>query len=403
MSNLLDPIIFATQDLFGVATETSTVVEVGACASADDLLVTVLDWAVGPESDWLTADSRNGRVIRAPALFTTSYHPDFVPVMLSPTRDANPFLHYVEAFYFLCGRNDVALMKYFAQQMGEYSDDGLTLWGSYGYRWMQHFDHDQVDAIVHELRKNPGSRRCVLQMWDGHQDLQRAIKGGLDVPCNHVASFDTAGGKLNMTVTNRSNDMIWGTYGANMVHFNILLNFVAHAVGLPKGYYHQVSSNTHVYTDFPITQRFLNPDSSLRESYRNEIVPISSWLPSHRPASLGVALSDLFSELDYAGWTSELNMLDVVFDEFLVYAADPTDVIPGRFPDLLANENLLQTSTCKNLLRFMKIYAMYKSGQLGEAHAFAQRLYYQDKNPFFYAGANWLETRIARKAEKEAL
>ena len=33
--------------------------------------------------------------------------------------------------------------------------------------------------------------------------------------------------KLCMTVCNRSNDMLWGAYGANVVHMSMLQEFVA--------------------------------------------------------------------------------------------------------------------------------------------------------------------------------
>jgi hypothetical protein len=48
-------------------------------------------------------------------------------------------------------------------------------------------------------------------------------------------------------VLNRSNDLIWGAYGANAVHFSFLLEVVAGYLSLPVGTYTQVSMNTHVY------------------------------------------------------------------------------------------------------------------------------------------------------------
>jgi hypothetical protein len=52
-----------------------------------------------------------------------------------------------------------------------------------------------------------------------------------------------------MTVTNRSNDAIWGCYGANSVHFSFLLEYVAFRIGLPIGVYRQFSNNFHAYLD----------------------------------------------------------------------------------------------------------------------------------------------------------
>ena len=54
-------------------------------------------------------------------------------------------------------------------------------------------------------------------------------------------------GKLCITVYNRSNDMIWGAYGANAVQFSIIQEYVAAHLGLPLGEYAQVSNSYHVY------------------------------------------------------------------------------------------------------------------------------------------------------------
>lgn len=53
---------------------------------------------------------------------------------------------------------------------------------------------------------------------------------------------------LNMTVFNRSNDLIWGMLGANAVHFSILQEYVAAHLGLEVGVYNQVTTNLHAYT-----------------------------------------------------------------------------------------------------------------------------------------------------------
>jgi hypothetical protein len=53
---------------------------------------------------------------------------------------------------------------------------------------------------------------------------------------------------LNMTVCNRSNDMIWGMLGANAVHFSMLQEYLACRLGLAVGVYNQFTNNLHVYT-----------------------------------------------------------------------------------------------------------------------------------------------------------
>jgi hypothetical protein len=52
-----------------------------------------------------------------------------------------------------------------------------------------------------------------------------------------------------MTVCNRSNDLIWGSLGANVVHFSFLQEYLAACIGVEVGVYNQFSNNLHVYTD----------------------------------------------------------------------------------------------------------------------------------------------------------
>ena len=99
-----------------------------------------------------------------------------------------------------------------------------------------------------------------------------------DAPCNTHIYFDLIGGALNMTVCCRSNDMLWGAYGANAVHFSILQELIAHALNVEMGVYRQFSNNFHLYTDLPVVQHFLeNPPTSLvgEDPYDGDI----HWLP----------------------------------------------------------------------------------------------------------------------------
>jgi hypothetical protein len=210
--------------------------------------------------------SRNGDVYEMQEPVTTVFLNPLERVIFYPERDANPFFHFFEALWMLAGRNDVAFVKQFVQRMEDFSDDGQTLNGAYGYRWKKHFNVrddyadevianvDQLAIIAERLTANKEDRRCVLGMWDASHDLGRDSK---DLPCNTTAMFLVrADGKLHMTVTNRSNDIIWGLYGANAVHFSYLLEYMAGRIGVPVGRQVHVSNNYHAYlnTFEPIAQ-----------------------------------------------------------------------------------------------------------------------------------------------------
>lgn len=190
-------------------------------------------------------ESRNGPVLKFDGPVTTVFEKPTERVLFHPLRDANPFFHLFESLWMLGGRNDVEWVAHYVKRMKEFSDDGKTFHGAYGYRWIHHFGFNQLNQIVSALKANPDDRRCVLQMWDARTDLG---KQGKDFPCNTQAMFEIDHeGRLNMTVINRSNDIIWGAYGANAVHFSVLQEYMAAAIGVPVGRYWQVSNNFHAY------------------------------------------------------------------------------------------------------------------------------------------------------------
>ena len=82
---------------------------------------------------------------------------------------------------------------------------------------------DQLNVIVDHLKKTPNSRRAVLQMWNCNDDLMK-MDTSKDVCCNLTVMFalmavntgpcaygDEYVKYLDMTVTNRINDLIPGT------------------------------------------------------------------------------------------------------------------------------------------------------------------------------------------------
>jgi thymidylate synthase len=156
--------------------------------------------------------------------------------------------------------------------MAEFSDDGETFHGAYGYRWRVAFGSDQLHEVVNHLTDNPDSRRAVVQIWAADLDLNRDTK---DTPCNDTVKFEIKKGKLNMMVFNRSNDAIWGAYGANAVHFSYLQEYVSGMLEVGIGAYWQISCNFHMYTGvsgdkiYPELHRTIDPYiSSKARPYR---------------------------------------------------------------------------------------------------------------------------------------
>lgn len=205
--------------------------------------------------------SRNGPVMVAPGPVVTTYLNPVQRVLFNPRRDANAVFHLIEALWMLAGDSDTAWLRQFNSNIPLYAEPDGHIHGAYGLRWRYWFldqgnePFDQIKTVIALLRRDPATRQAVVQMWDPGADLEGDWR---DRPCNTAIYFDCRGGRLNMTVTCRSNDILWGCYGANVVHMSMLQELVAHAVNRPVGVYRQFSNNWHAYLGNPQVQNFLD-------------------------------------------------------------------------------------------------------------------------------------------------
>lgn len=227
--------------------------------------------------------TRNGPAWVAPCPVTTVYERPLERVLANPARDANPFFHLMEAMWMLAGRNDAAFLDQYVRDFGaRYAQPDGLIHGAYGHRWRVHFDDawadqplDQLSVVAVMLDANPASRQAVIAMWDPSADLM-APSGVRDRPCNTHAYLrvreadgepEPYGGAslvrevLDLTVCCRSNDIIWGAYGANAVHFAFLQEYLAARIGVGVGQLYQVSNNYHAYSE--VVGRLLSKGGSL--------------------------------------------------------------------------------------------------------------------------------------------
>lgn len=201
-------------------------------------------------------DSRIGKVLVVDSPVTTVYSRPTERVLFCERRDANPFFHLFESMWMLMGRNDPQwLDRYvsdFSARFAEFEDGRMH--GAYGHRWRRTFpalwheraSSDQLQVLAELLRRDPGTRQAVLTMWSPQIDLLAPTR---DKPCNTHCYFRRRDDRLDMTILCRSNDMIWGTYGANAVHMSVMLEYVATMAGCRVGMMYQVSNNYHAYVD----------------------------------------------------------------------------------------------------------------------------------------------------------
>jgi hypothetical protein len=216
--------------------------------------------------------SRNGPVLRIAEPVSTVYSHPVERVLFDPRRNANPFFHLFEALWMLNGGNDVETLDEILPSFKQFSDDGQTYHGAYGYRWrhwpkwvkvaaddpdyQERVEIDQLALACEMLRKDPTSRRVVIGMWDPARDLAEQSN---DLPCNDLIKFSITDGKLHMRIFCRSNDIIFGAYGANAVHMSVLFEYMAAMTGTLFGTMTQISDDFHAYTQTPYNFADLYP------------------------------------------------------------------------------------------------------------------------------------------------
>lgn len=232
-----------------------------------------LDIAVGMTLDaaedsrqWRRTAPRGMPTIEFRGLMVTDYEKPMERVLFSSTRDANPFFHFFEALWILDGRDDVEYLAQFNANMRNFSDDGVKFHAPYGQRLRRHFirgqvkmsghtDYnavDQFEEIILLLRREPDTRRAVMCIWDPAMDLNVQSK---DLPCNDLIMMGLDDNTLNMEVVCRSNDVIWGAYGANAVQFSFIQEFIARAIGAEIGQLSQISRSFHFYLENPTLKK----------------------------------------------------------------------------------------------------------------------------------------------------
>ena len=189
------------------------------------------------------SESRNGKVrqiLNAQVEITDPRRRN----VLNLGRRANVFAQIAETAWVLSGRNDIEWLSAYLPRAGQFSDDGSTWRGGYGPRIRSgHFGKDQLAHVINLLQKDPDSRRAVIGIYDPAVD----VGDSLDIPCNDFLQFQVDQRELVMTVTVRSNDVIWGWSGINTYEWSVLQEIVADALGVAVGPLVFNIGNLHLY------------------------------------------------------------------------------------------------------------------------------------------------------------
>jgi thymidylate synthase len=275
-------------------------------------------------------------------------------------RSINPFFQLAESLWILSGRADVEPVSLFNSNIGQFSDDGKYFNAPYGERlrfWgrstLREIDRgltiiDQLNDVHKKLSNDQDSRQAVAVIYNPDFDNSNyTSKGGKDQPCNLVLLFKIRDNKLDMTVLNRSNDIHWGLFGANLCQFSTILEYMACWLGVEAGTYYHITDSLHVYLDnygSSLTDKIFkaNPEGSLLEPF--PVYPDEPRMRNH---------SDVTDSLHFL-WE---NIYDSLKDKVFLSGSNK-ELINASF----LQESFLPDPYIRDSVAYMFVYQAYKAG-----------------------------------------
>lgn len=215
--------------------------------------------------------SPRGKLIKELRPVSIEYTNPYNRTTFLATRRINPFFQLAESFQIISGINDAKWLSMFNANMINFSDDGKTYNAFYGER-LRHWGNnspkgvlsekalDQLYDVYKRILEDKDTRQAMAAIgnptFDNYEYLN--VEKGKDIACNLYITFKVRNNKLHMVVFNRSNDLHWGTMGANIVQFSTIQETMCSWLrnsdkeefnNLELGSYHQIADSLHIYMD----------------------------------------------------------------------------------------------------------------------------------------------------------
>lgn len=111
----------------------------------------------------------------------------------------------------------------------------------YGKQWRNFGGVDQLLEIIEEIKKNPHSRRLIVNSWNPPEIPKMALP-----PCHMMFHFYVNDGTLSLQLYQRSADIFLGV-PFNIASYSLLLMMVAQVTGLKVGEFVHTLGDAHIY------------------------------------------------------------------------------------------------------------------------------------------------------------
>ena len=197
-----------------------------------------------------------------------------------------------ELIWFLQGDTNIAYLKEHGVSIwDEWADERGDLGPVYGQQWRawptaDGGTVDQIRWVVDEIKRNPDSRRLVVNAWNVGELPKMAL-----MPCHALFQFYVANGKLSCQLYQRSGDIFLGV-PFNIASYALLTHLIAQVCGLGVGDFVHTLGDAHLYNNHVEQARLqlsreprpwpslqLNPDVKSVFDFRFEDVAIVGYEP----------------------------------------------------------------------------------------------------------------------------
>ena len=197
-----------------------------------------------------------------------------------------------ELIWFLQGDTNIAYLKEHGVSIwDEWADERGDLGPVYGQQWRawptaDGGTVDQIRWVVDEIKRNPDSRRLVVNAWNVGELPKMAL-----MPCHALFQFYVANGRLSCQLYQRSADIFLGV-PFNIASYALLTHMIAQVCGLGVGDFVHTLGDAHLYNNHveqarlqlsreprPLPSLQLNPDVKSVFDFRFEDVAIVGYEP----------------------------------------------------------------------------------------------------------------------------
>ncbi|HXB34353.1 MAG TPA: thymidylate synthase [Puia sp.] len=154
-----------------------------------------------------------------------------------------------ELLWFLRGDTNTRFLKEHGVSIwDEWADANGELGPVYGKQWRSWEGADgstidQIAQVVHQIRKNPDSRRLIVSAWNV-ADLPRMAL----MPCHALFQFYVADGRLSCQLYQRSADVFLGV-PFNIASYALLTLMMAQVCDLAPGEFVHTFGDVHLYNN----------------------------------------------------------------------------------------------------------------------------------------------------------